>query len=112
MDRRNFLQALEQEGISCLGGYVHPLYRNPMFLHQDFYPRGCPLTCEHYARTIDYKSFEGLCPNAERACREAVWLEHRQLLAEQEDMEEIVRAVNKIYECREDFKQFPVLSRT
>jgi len=54
-----------------------------MFLNQEFYPRGCPLTCGHYARTIDDKSFEVLCPNAERACREAVWLEHRHLLVEQ-----------------------------
>jgi hypothetical protein len=37
---------------------------------------------------------------AERACREAVWLEHRQLLGEREDMDDIIRAVEKIYECR------------
>jgi dTDP-4-amino-4,6-dideoxygalactose transaminase len=110
VSRQNFLQALEQEGISCLGGYVHPLYRNPMFLHQEFYPRGCPLTCGHYDRTIDYQTFQDLCPNSERACREAVWLEHRQLLAERDDMEEIVRAINKIYDCRADFKRFSVLS--
>jgi dTDP-4-amino-4,6-dideoxygalactose transaminase len=103
VSRQDFIAALEAEGISCLAGYAHPLYKNPMFLRQDFYPRGCPLTCGHYNHTVDYASFEALCPNAERACREAVWLEHRQLLAEREDMDDIVQAVEKIYEHRLDF---------
>ncbi len=75
-----------------------------MFLNQDFYPRGCPLTCGHYNRDIDYASFAESCPNAERACQEAVWLEHRLLLGGQEDMEDIIGAVAKIYERRDDFK--------
>ena len=87
-----------------MGGYAHPLYKNPVFLRRDFYPRGCPLTCSHYGCVIDYASFETLCPHAERACREAVWLEHRQLLAERDDMEDIVRAIEKIHEHRLDFK--------
>jgi dTDP-4-amino-4,6-dideoxygalactose transaminase len=104
VSRDDFLAALRAEGISCLAGYAHPLYKNPMFLQKDFYPRGCPLTCGHYPHTVDYASFEALCPNAERACREAVWLEHRQLLAEREDMDDIVRAIEKIHEHRLDFK--------
>ena len=104
VSRADFLAALLAEGISCLAGYAHPLYKNPMFLQQDFYPRGCPLTCSHYDQTIAYASFEALCPNAERACREAVWLEHRQLLAEREDMDDIVHAIEKIHEHRLDFK--------
>jgi len=103
VSRPEFLAALLAEGVSCLAGYAHPLYKNPMFLRQDFYPRGCPLTCGHYDRAIDYASFEALCPNAERACREAVWLEHRQLLAEREDMDDIVHAIEKIHEHRGDF---------
>jgi len=104
VSRQDFIAALEAEGVSCLPGYAHPLYKNPMFLRQDFYPRGCPLTCGHYDRTIDYASFEALCPNAERACQEAVWLEHRLLLAAPEDMDDIVRAIEKIHEHRLDFK--------
>jgi dTDP-4-amino-4,6-dideoxygalactose transaminase len=104
VSRQDFIPALEAEGISCLAGYAHPLYKNPMFLRQDFYPRGCPVTCGHYNHTIDYASFEALCPHAECACREAVWLEHRQLLAEREDMNDIVQAIEKIHEHRRDFK--------
>ena len=45
----------------------------------------------------------------ERACREAVWLEHRQLLAEREDMDDIIHAIEKIHEHRQDFKPAAVI---
>ena len=97
--RPRFLEALAAEGIPCMGGYSHPLYRNPMFLTKEFYPRGCPITCGHYGAAIDYAAFEQLCPVAERACRgEAVWLEHRLLLGGQEDMDDIANAIAKVRE--------------
>ncbi len=100
--RKDFLMALEKEGIPCSSGYAHPLYKNPVFLNQNFYANGCPITCGQSDRIIDYGAFSELCPNVERACREAVWLEHRLLLGEQSDMEQIVEAVGKIYECRHE----------
>jgi dTDP-4-amino-4,6-dideoxygalactose transaminase len=103
VSRANFLAALGKEGVPCSGGYGHPVYKNPMFLNRDFYAHDCPLTCEHHDGNVDYAAFEVLCPNAERACREAVWLEHRQLLAEREDMDDIASAIFKIYECRNEF---------
>ena len=39
ISRSDFLRALEQEGIPCSSGYAHPLYKNPMFLKQNFFPR-------------------------------------------------------------------------
>ena len=86
--RRDFVAALEKEGIPCSTGYAHPLYKNPLFRHVD---------------TIDYAAFSDRCPNAEQACHEAVWLEHRILLGEREDMDDIVRSINKIYENRHEF---------
>jgi hypothetical protein len=85
------------EGIPCLGGYSHPLYRNPMFVNKDFYPRGCPFTCGHYDREVDFTKYAELCPITERACAtEAVWLEHRLLLGSQQDVDDIANAVEKI----------------
>jgi len=107
--RETFIRALAEEGIPCSSGYAHPLYKNPMFLNQDFYPLGCPLTCGHYGVTIDYRSFEQLCPNSERACREAVWLEQRLLLGDREDMDDIVEAISKLYEHRQDLQELPQL---
>jgi dTDP-4-amino-4,6-dideoxygalactose transaminase len=104
LDRQKFLTALAKEGILCSNGYAHPLYKNPMFVKQDFYPLGCPVSCGHYNSLLDYASFESLCPNAEKACKEAVWLEHRQFLGSQEDMGDIVAAIEKIYDCRNELK--------
>lgn len=102
--KERFLAALAREGIPCSGGYGHPLYRSPMFLNQEFHARGCPISCGHYAGRIDYAAFEQLCPRAERACREAVWLEQRVLLGGREDMDDIVRAVGKIHACRSELR--------
>jgi dTDP-4-amino-4,6-dideoxygalactose transaminase len=105
--RKDFLRALENEGIACSSGYAHPLYKNPVFLNQNFYPKGCPFSCGHPAPTLDYNSFAELCPNAERGCAEAVWLQHWQLLEEKDDMDSIVEAISKIYECREELVRTP-----
>lgn len=105
--RAIFLAALEKEGVPCSGGYAFPVYKNPMFLNRQFYAHDCPLSCGPYGKSVDYATFGALCPNAERASREAVWLEHRLLLAEKEDMNDIVRAISKIYERRSEFAAHP-----
>lgn len=91
--RAAFLEALAAEGIPAISGYAYPLYRNPLFA----------------GRVLgrDYGLFAGLCPNAERACREMVWLEHRLLLGSREDMDDIAGAIQKIYQARHDFESAP-----
>jgi dTDP-4-amino-4,6-dideoxygalactose transaminase len=97
LPRAQFVQALLAEGIPCFSGYSHPLYRNPMFVNKDFYPRGCPFTCGHYDQEIDFTKYAELCPITERACAtEAVWLEHRLLLGTQQDVDDIANAIEKI----------------
>jgi dTDP-4-amino-4,6-dideoxygalactose transaminase len=94
LNRDLFLTALEQEGVPCSSGYAFPLYKNPMFLNQEFGGLHC---------SIDYRKFEELCPVAEKACREAIWLEHRLLLGDLQDMDDIVRAFQKVYEFKSEF---------
>jgi dTDP-4-amino-4,6-dideoxygalactose transaminase len=97
LPRAQFVQALLAEGIPCFSGYSHPLYRNPMFVNKDFYPRGCPFTCGHYDQEVDFTKYAELCPITERACAtEAVWLEHRLLLGTHQDVDDIANAVEKI----------------
>lgn len=88
--REDFLAALAAEGIPSSGGYAHPLYRNPLFLDPTL-----PIDCGRYP---------ALCPNAEKACQEAVWLEHRLLLGDRADMDDIVDAVRKIHHNRRQFE--------
>ncbi len=95
VSRDDFLAALAAEGIPSSGGYAHPLYRNPLFLDA--------------ALAGEFGRYPGLCPNAEKACREAVWLEHRLLLGDRADMDDVVDAVKKIYEGRRQFEPASVI---
>lgn len=103
LSRADLLAALEAEGIPCSGGYSSPLYRNPMFVNNDFHANGVPLTPPGH--NVDYTVYPGLCPVAEQACSDAVWIEHRVLLGEQEDVMDIARALRKIQSCRQEFRQ-------
>jgi dTDP-4-amino-4,6-dideoxygalactose transaminase len=95
--RDRFVEALAAEGIPSFTGYTFPLYANPMFTNQDFYPKGCPINCAHYGIDVDFAAYAEKCPVAERACHEeSVWLEHRLLLGSREDMDDIVEAIAKI----------------
>ncbi|MCL4843802.1 MAG: DegT/DnrJ/EryC1/StrS family aminotransferase [Bryobacteraceae bacterium] len=86
LSRTRFLEALAAEGIPASSGYAHPLYRNPLFAAP-----GLPL---------DYSKFIDLCPASEQACAEAVWLEHRLLLAAPEEIDDIAAAIAKIHHHR------------
>lgn len=90
LTREQFLEGLQAEGIPASGGYAHSLFRNPMFLDP--------------ALGVDPEKYMALCPNSERACREMVWLEHRLLLGDQDDMEDIARAAGKLHEARWEFE--------
>jgi dTDP-4-amino-4,6-dideoxygalactose transaminase len=99
LSRPRLMEAVNAEGIPAFGGYTHPLYKNPMYLNKAFYTKGCPVTCGHYGREIDYASFAALCPVSERACAyEAIWLEHRLFLGTHDDMDDIARAFRKVKE--------------
>ena len=96
LSRERFVEALRAEGVPCGPGYPHPLYRNPLFLRKGTGPTFCPVSCPYYGREMDYTRV--VCPNAERACQEVVWLSQTMLLAAEDDMHTIVAAVRKIWE--------------
>lgn len=77
-----FEQALEAEGIPCSTGYPFPLYRQaslgPAFTRA------------------------GACPNAEQACREAIWAPQWLLLADPAEMDDVAEAVIKIRDHRDE----------
>jgi dTDP-4-amino-4,6-dideoxygalactose transaminase len=102
VSRNDFIAALEQEGIPCSGGYSQPLYRNPMFIENRFHANGYPLSPRE--QRIDFGKYAGLCPVAENACQEVIWMEHRVLLADEKDIEDVARAITKIYDCRHEFQ--------
>ncbi|MGC1293859.1 MAG: DegT/DnrJ/EryC1/StrS family aminotransferase [Alloacidobacterium sp.] len=102
LDREQFLELLQAEGVPCSGGYSQPLYRNPMFVENNFHSNGHPLAPS--GQYLDYLQYRDKCPIAERACKEMVWIEHRVLLGDLEDMEDVARAIQKIYAFQHEIK--------
>lgn len=100
--RDKFLAALKAEGVPASPGYPHPLYKNPLFLKKGDGPRYCPVSCPYYGREMDYSQVS--CPNSERICREAVWFVQQMLLGPREDMDDIVRAIEKILEHKDELQ--------
>ena len=96
--REAFIVALKAEGIPSMAGYVMPLYRQPLFEKLAF----GPYTGYRAARPgINYAAVR--CPNCEAICyQQGLWLEQRMLLGSREDMDDIARAFQKVYEHRRE----------
>jgi dTDP-4-amino-4,6-dideoxygalactose transaminase len=83
-------------------GYVTPLYLQPMYQQQIAVgATGCPFRCPHYKGTVDYQ--KGRCPVTEE-------IEERRMIATEfmrppstlDDMRDVVRAFEKVYEHRRE----------
>jgi dTDP-4-amino-4,6-dideoxygalactose transaminase len=99
--RSRFLQALNAEGIPCSAGYPLPLYRQPIFTKRAFDPF---TGYRHVRPDLDYS--EVSCPICDRACYdEGCWLTQAMLLGTTEDLDDIVRAISKIYEHKQELLQ-------
>jgi dTDP-4-amino-4,6-dideoxygalactose transaminase len=96
LERGPLHEALRAEGVPASDGYVRPLYRQPLFLERNFGPfqgRGGP-------PSPDYRAVS--CPACEAICAsQGAWLEQRLLLGSREDMDDIVRAFEKVHEGRQ-----------
>lgn len=99
-DMLNFAVALAAEGIYDLNylsttRWIIPQHLQPVFLNKTGYGgTKCPFECPWYEGHVEYGP--GLCPVAERACEEVFWLTSVHPLLEQEDLDDIATAVEKI----------------
>jgi dTDP-4-amino-4,6-dideoxygalactose transaminase len=98
--REVFLKALNAEGIPAAAAYPVPLYRQPVFEQARF----GPYTGYRNVRPdLDYR--EVYCPNCETiSFAQGVWLEHRLLLGTRSDMDDVARAIRKVYDHRDCLK--------
>jgi len=65
ISRQTFIKALAAEGIPLAGGYVRPIYFEPVYAQKLAYgTKGCPFTCSFYGKERNYP--HGLCPVTER----------------------------------------------
>ena len=84
---------------------MRPLYLQPMYQQQiAIGPSGCPFRCAHYAGKVDYR--EGLCPVTERIeARHMIVTEFLRPPATLADMEDVVRAFEKVYDQRRALRE-------
>ena len=96
ISRQQFLEALEAEGVPASGGYLTPVYRNPMFQ-----PDADGDGAAHRGRlranpggALDYSSI--VCPVTEYVCRTVCWLNHVMLLAAEDAIRAAAEAIAKV----------------
>ena len=94
--KARFIAALNAEGIPASPGYSLPLYKQPVFLEKNY-----GVYMQDALREIDFGALN--LPETEKACAdEGIWLTQNVLLGEKEEMDDIVRAIAKIRERRQE----------
>lgn len=98
LPREQFMAALEAEGIPCSGGYNAQYFDGLVeeALRSKGYGR---LFSEE--RLNRYREELHQLPGNEQLTREAVWFSQNMLLTESKDMDDIIRATQKVYENRD-----------
>ena len=92
----------ESEGIMISGGYVKPLYLQPLYQQRiAFGDRGCPWECEKYDGNVSYT--EGLCPVTEKMYRDILIIHELMSPAMTvKDLDDVIYAFEKVWHNREE----------
>ncbi len=99
-DMLNFSIALASEGTYNLNylsttRMMIPQHLEPVFVNKAGYGgTKCPFECPLYEGKVEY--YKGLCPVAEKACDEVLWLASVHPLLEKQDLDDIANAVRKV----------------
>ena len=90
LSRDRAIEALQAEGIPFKQTYPHPLYRNPLFTDNI----AALSKCSNWKAGQDYKTLS--LPEAERVCKDGVWLSHNVFLGGAEDVDDVIDALRKL----------------
>ena len=94
--KTRFIEALRAEGVPASPGYSIPLYEQPVFRNRNYGIYRSPALS-----AVDYTALR--LPVTERACSsEAVWFTQNVMLGGRADMDDIVRAVAKVGDHRDE----------
>lgn len=96
--RSVFLSALTAEGIPESRGYV-PLYKEGFLAEVKAFTLRTPAFLDRdYSKTV--------CPQTEKACEQGIWLPQNLLLGTRQDMDDVVRAFEKVIENSSQLLEF------
>jgi len=112
--RNRFVQALqaelmpiekrETEGIKIGGGYLKPLYLQPLYQNKIAYgKKGCPWTCQNTSANVDYS--KGICPVVEDMYENTL-ITHELMRPgmTKQDLDDVISVFYKVWENIEDLK--------
>lgn len=104
VSRERFIEAVRAEGIPIWGGYLKPLYLEPLYQQKTAYKGGYPfINNAAYDVEVDYS--KGICPVAERLYeKETVINIFNYHPLTQKDTLQIAEAVQKVYERVDELK--------
>ena len=112
VSRDNFIEAVkaelpvtelrEGEGVNLSGGYVKPLYLEPMYQNLIAYgEKGCPFKCPMYDGILNYD--KGLCPVTEKLHeKELFGHEFMRPSMTKDYLDDVVRAFEKVMSHRKE----------
>jgi dTDP-4-amino-4,6-dideoxygalactose transaminase len=93
ISRERLIEALVAEGVPASAGWYRPLYRNGVFANAHVGPPHgirAPLA----GMGVDYRDVS--CPVCEHVCRDAVWIPHHVLLADEPKIARLAEAIRKV----------------
>lgn len=96
----------ENEGVKLAGGYVRPLYLQPIYQKLVGYGEtGCPFKCPMYKGKLNYN--RGICPICEKMHFEDL-MTHEFIVPSmtKEDMNHVVEAFEKVWKNIGELKQY------
>jgi perosamine synthetase len=94
--RKEFIAALNAEGMQFYEGYTRPLYLQPIYQRRKLFKHGYPFSAPENKDSIQ-KYELGRCPVAEKLhYEEMVINEHIRLPHSRDDIEQIIKAVQKL----------------
>ena len=87
-----FVAALDAEGVPSDGRFYEPVYHSDLFYAT---PENCPQLVVNREQPMDYSKCK--CPISERAAyHESIWLPQFLLIGDEQDVQDIARAVEKV----------------
>lgn len=101
VSRDHFVKAMNAEGIPLVGGYVKPIYLEPMYQNRVAFGKdGYPFTYPGYKGNVSYD--KGICPVTERMYEhELMFTNICHAGIDQKDLDDFVDAFQKVYENRD-----------
>lgn len=93
MKTKDLVATLRERGVEVRHRYVAPLYKQPMLLNQNAYPRRCPFSCPFYGEEVDYSSFS--CPETEKIAGKMIGLPNHPKL-EREELDRVISTIKTV----------------